>query len=183
MHNLRNSYLTLTSPLVPLQGTVTYPAPAKKDEEEEEKPGDKFEGSLVHGQREGKGKYTWSNGCCYAGEYKNNVRHRQGSLTMPDNSKYEGWCRHQCSHKPTLTNLPSSCMVALLAILHPNLHAIGGWSENKMHGEGSYTYANGDMYTGSFQQGVKHGNGSYYFKVGSNSMSWVPSLVTIHVFS
>ena len=51
-----------------------------------------------------------------------------------------------------------------------------------MHGEGSYTYANGDMYTGSFQQGVKHGSGSYYFKVGSNSMSWVASLQTIHVF-
>lgn len=34
-----------------------------------------------------------------------------------------------------------------------------------MHGEGFYTYANGDMYTGSFQQGIKHGKGSYYFKV------------------
>ena len=63
-------------------------------------------------------------------------------------------------------------MLALLAAFHPYLHAIGGWSENKMHGEGLYTYANGDMYTGSFQQGIKHGKGSYYFKVLSN-MSWV----------
>lgn len=44
---------------------------------------------------------------------------------------------------------------------------IGNWSENKMHGEGFYTYANGDVYNGSFQHGVKHGHGSYYFKVTS----------------
>ena len=47
--------------------------------------------------------------------------------------------------------------------------AIGDWSDNKMHGEGFYTYANGDMYTGSFQHGIKHGKGSYYFKVMSST--------------
>ena len=45
---------------------------------------------------------------------------------------------------------------------------VGDWSENKMHGQGFYTYASGDMYTGCFQQGVKHGQGSYYFKVTSS---------------
>ena len=34
-----------------------------------------------------------------------------------------------------------------------------------MHGQGLYTYATGDMYTGTFEHGVKHGQGSYYFKV------------------
>ena len=34
-----------------------------------------------------------------------------------------------------------------------------------MHGQGLYTYANGDMYTGAFEHGAKHGQGSYYFKV------------------
>lgn len=86
-----------------LQGTLTYPAPAKKDEEQEEKPGDKFEGNLVHGQREGKGKYTWSNGCYYDGVYQNHLRHGSGILTMPDKGRYEGWCSHQRSHKPNLT--------------------------------------------------------------------------------
>ncbi len=34
-----------------------------------------------------------------------------------------------------------------------------------MHGQGLYTYVNGDMYTGAFEHGSKHGQGSYYFKV------------------
>ena len=152
---------------------MTYPAPARKDEEEEEKPGDSFEGNLVHGHREGKGRYTWSNKCYYAGEYKNHMRHGHGTLTMPDKSKYEGQYSHQGSHKPTLTNLLDTCMLALSATLHPYLHAIGDWSENKMHGEGFYTYANGDMYTGSFQQGLKHGKGSYYFKVALSTCLFI----------
>ena len=87
-----------------LQGTLTYPAPTKKDEEEEDKPGDKFEGNLNHGQREGKGKYTWSNGCYYDGEYKNHMRHGNGTLTLPDKGRYEGWCGVQQSFSPSSPN-------------------------------------------------------------------------------
>ena len=45
--------------------------------------------------------------------------------------------------------------------------AAGEWCENKMHGQGMYTYANSDMYTGAFEHGVKNGEGSYYFEVRS----------------
>lgn len=45
-------------------------------------------------------------------------------------------------------------------------HGLAGeWCENKIHGQGFYTYANGDMYTGTFEHGLKNGHGSYYFKV------------------
>lgn len=43
--------------------------------------------------------------------------------------------------------------------------ALGDWSDNKMHGQGVYAYASGDIYTGAFENGVKQGSGSYYFKV------------------
>ncbi len=78
-----------------LQGLLTYPAPAKKEDDEEEKPGDKFAGALSHGQRDGKGKYVWSNGCYYDGQYKDHMRHGPGILTFPDKSRYEGM--HECS--------------------------------------------------------------------------------------
>lgn len=45
--------------------------------------------------------------------------------------------------------------------------AVGEWSENKMHGQGTYVYASGDIYTGSFVEGNKQGSGSYYFKVSA----------------
>ena len=40
-----------------------------------------------------------------------------------------------------------------------------------MHGDGFYVYDNGDMYTGNFEHGAKHGEGSYYFKA-SAGVSW-----------
>ena len=36
-----------------------------------------------------------------------------------------------------------------------------------MHGQGTYVYASGDIYTGSFVEGIKQGSGSYYFKVSA----------------
>ena len=66
------------------------PPPAGEDEEE--KPADTFEGSMVAGKREGKGKYTCSNGAVYDGSYADNKKHGKGKLSMPDKSVYEGWC-------------------------------------------------------------------------------------------
>ena len=192
-----------------LQGTLSYPAPAKKEDDEEEKPGDRFEGSLAHGQREGKGKYVWSSGCYYEGSYKDHMRHGQGVLTFPDKGRYEGQFsqvvpsllavsngataqRHQTLTLATptaghLDMLASKLMLLSLSYPHAEglvqalvksrpLHldmlltlykvmAAGDWSENKMHGQGFYIYANGDMYTGTFDHGIKNGQGSYYFKV------------------
>jgi hypothetical protein len=42
---------------------------------------------LVHASA---GKYTWSNGAVYDGEYVDNMKQGQGIMTFPDKSKYEG---------------------------------------------------------------------------------------------
>lgn len=34
-----------------------------------------------------------------------------------------------------------------------------------MDGQGTYYYASGDIYSGSFREGKKHGSGMYHFKV------------------
>lgn len=40
----------------------------------------------------------------------------------------------------------------------------GEWFENKMHGEGTYTYKkSGDIYSGTFVLDKKHGQGTYEF--------------------
>lgn len=71
------------------QGTMTYPPPPV-EEDEEEKPGDSYTGHMDHGKRQGTGKYTWSNGAVYDGEYVANKKHGQGVMLYPDKSKYEG---------------------------------------------------------------------------------------------
>lgn len=44
-----------------------------------------------------------------------------------------------------------------------------------MHGQGTYVYASGDIYTGAFVEGIKQGNGSYYFKV-----RWPPAVANVY---
>ena len=38
---------------------------------------------------------------------------------------------------------------------------VGEWQNDVYHGQGSLTYANGDTYTGTFRNGVRHGHGIY----------------------
>ncbi len=73
------------------KGVMKYPAPpAGEDEEGEEKPGDVFEGIMVNGKRDGRGKYTWSSGAVFEGVYVEGKKHGKGKLTLPDKSVYEG---------------------------------------------------------------------------------------------
>ena len=48
-----------------------------------------------------------------------------------------------------------------------------------MEGEGSYVYSNGDMYSGSWLAGKKHGKGTYITKVTSSKLvgSWKDGLI------
>ena len=40
-----------------------------------------------------------------------------------------------------------------------------------MHGEGTFTYSNGDVYKGEWVNGLKHGQGSYSFKESNTQVS------------
>lgn len=42
------------------------------------------------------------------------------------------------------------------------MHA-GTWEADKPHGQGTYTYPNGDTYSGAWVGGRKHGAGTYHF--------------------
>lgn len=46
------------------QGVMKYPPPPV-GEDEEELPGDMYEGAMESGVRTGTGRYTWSNGAVY----------------------------------------------------------------------------------------------------------------------
>ena len=99
----------------PQQGTLTYPPPlqpaadpadgAEAAEEPLEVQGAVFTGELVHGVREGHGRYTWPHaaaaegtepglagaiGGCYEGGYAAGARQGTGSMTYPGGGRYEG---------------------------------------------------------------------------------------------
>jgi hypothetical protein len=45
---------------------------------------------MKDGKREGQGKYTWSNGAIFEGQYAENKKNGKGKLMLPDKSVYEG---------------------------------------------------------------------------------------------
>lgn len=78
-------------PLSGVQGKMEYPPPPMGEDDEEEKPGDKFEGTMEHGVRTGKGTYTWGvSGAVYTGDYVNGKKHGKGKMVYPDKGVYEG---------------------------------------------------------------------------------------------
>ena len=47
-----------------------------------------------------------------------------------------------------------------------NGNYVGEWKDNKMHGQGTYTYTNGEKYVGEFKDYKIHGQGTYTFPDG-----------------
>lgn len=47
----------------------------------------------------------------------------------------------------------------------------GSFNSDSMEGQGTYYYANGDIYSGAFKAGKKHGSGQMFFKVGCDHPS------------
>ena len=39
----------------------------------------------------------------------------------------------------------------------------GEWKGDVKHGKGTYFYASGNKYTGEYRNGIKHGYGTFYF--------------------
>ncbi|RTZ82742.1 MAG: membrane-binding protein, partial [SAR324 cluster bacterium] len=43
---------------------------------------------------------------------------------------------------------------------------MGEWRRGKKHGEGVYSFSDGDRYKGNWRDGRKHGQGTYTFSDG-----------------
>ncbi len=104
------------------KGTYTFPN------------GDKYEGNFAYGKRSGQGTYYFHSGAVYTGEWSGGKKHGKGKMTWPDGSYYEG-----------------------------------GYSYNKKSGEGytKITYEDGDKYEGPMYNGRNSGKGTYTYKNGN----------------
>ena len=58
----------------------------------------------------------------------------------------------------------------------------GSWKEDSMHGEGKMIYANGDVYTGSFEDNRRHGEGEMVYKESGNVYKGNSMKTQINVF-
>uniref|UniRef100_A0A673WP56 Alsin Rho guanine nucleotide exchange factor ALS2 n=1 Tax=Salmo trutta TaxID=8032 RepID=A0A673WP56_SALTR len=88
-----------------------------------------YEGRWLAGKPNGRGVVKWLDGRIYTGTFKNGLEDGFGDYVMPSKT------------------------------LNLNDHYQGHWKEGKMHGIGTYKYATGELYDGSFQDNMRHGHG------------------------
>ncbi|KAL6746547.1 radial spoke protein 10 [Haematococcus lacustris] len=156
------------------QGTMKYPAPVP-GEDEEEKPGDTYEGAFQHGKRCGKGKYTWGvSGAVYEGQYLDNKKQGKGRMTYPDKSVYEGdWVAdlHEGTGRFVYGNgdLYHGSFKAgkrhgtgTYHYQHEGCQIVGEWEEGGVT-SGHWVHRDGSMFQGSFKAGLQPHEGVYFF--------------------
>ncbi|XP_076896660.1 phosphatidylinositol 4-phosphate 5-kinase 6-like [Bidens hawaiensis] len=102
----------------------------------------------------GAGKYLWSDGCMYFGEWCKGKVNGKGKFSWPSGATYEGQFKNcYMDGEGTLTG----------SLNHTYK---GCWVMNKKHGKGSMSYANGDHYEGDWRKGLYDGYGTYQWNSG-----------------
>ena len=51
----------------------------------------------------------------------------------------------------------------------PHGQYVGEWKDNKKHGQGTYTWANGRKYVGEWKDNKRHGQGTFTYANGSTA--------------
>lgn len=119
------------------------------------KKGEYYSGCLLGNVPEGSGKYVWSSGCKYEGEWRRGIWHGYGKLHWPSGANYEG-------------EFSGGYMQGTgTYIRRDKLVYKGRWRLNHKHGLGYQTFPNGDVFEGSWIQGSPDGPGKYTWANGN----------------
>lgn len=117
--------------------------------------GESYSGSLLGNVPEGRGKYIWSDGCVYEGDWSRGMRHGSGKLQWASGAVYEGEFSGGYRNG-TGTYVGSD-----------NSTYKGRWRLNLKHGLGYQVYPSGDVFEGSWIQGTAEGPGKYTWANGN----------------
>ncbi|XP_024985471.1 phosphatidylinositol 4-phosphate 5-kinase 9 isoform X2 [Cynara cardunculus var. scolymus] len=146
--------------------------------------GEFYSGSLLGNVPEGSGKYVWSSGCKYEGEWRRGMWHGSGKLHWPSGANYEGEFSGGYM-QGTGTYIRSDKLVYKGRWRLSRKHGLGyqafpngdifegswiqgspdgpgSWSNGVMHGFGAYTWSDGGRYVGTWTWGLKDGKGAFY---------------------
>ncbi|KAG2713446.1 hypothetical protein I3843_04G168500 [Carya illinoinensis] len=117
--------------------------------------GDLYIGTLFGKAPHGTGKYLWSDGCMYEGEWKKGKASGKGKFSWPTGATYEGEFRSgRMEGHGTFIGIDGDTYR-------------GSWVADRKHGFGVKRYANGDVYEGSWKCNLQHGEGRYVWSDGN----------------
>ncbi|KAE9603906.1 hypothetical protein Lal_00002062 [Lupinus albus] len=117
--------------------------------------GDYYMGSFLFNAPHGSGKYLWTDGCMYEGEWKRGKASGKGKFSWPSGATYEGEFK--------LGRIEGFGMF----IGSDGDTYRGCWSFDKKNGYGQKRYVNGDLYEGNWKKNVQDGEGRYVWKNGN----------------
>lgn len=107
----------------------------------------RYAGQYKNGMRHGQGTFTFSNGMKYVGEFRNDKPNGRGTMTTPDGTEITGFFRDGVAHGKAKMNLPDGKKYE------------GDFKNGMPNGRGVLTSPNGTKYEGEMLTGVPHGRG------------------------
>ena len=136
-----------------------------------------YEGDFHNDLYDGKGKYTFSNGEYYIGEWSKGERNGKGKEYYNDNKlrydgdfvngKYEGNGEYYFENEEYYIGQfleGKRHGNGKLFYKDKNIKYEGEFKNDNLDGKGKYYYKNGESYDGQWLNGKKHGKGIYYYK-------------------
>ena len=116
---------------------------------------DHYEGDLVNGVREGRGKMTFASGNTYNGQWKNGMMHGLGEFVFAGTGeRYVG-------------EFVNGAYNGQGKLYYPSGHVYdGSFSRGKRDGTGTLLMPNGDRYEGNWIADKTGGYGKYYYADG-----------------
>ena len=139
--------------------------------------GDRYEGTLVKGQRHGKGVFNWANGQRYSGGWVNDVPEGEASLHFAGGNQYEGRVSKGVPDGLGRMRYPSGDTYSGQFkagvpdgrgsyVMKNGQQMEGDWKNQQISGQGSMVFPSGDTYTGQFALGKPAGEGRYRWSNG-----------------
>ena len=118
---------------------------------------DEYIGEFLDGEKSGQGKLTFNDGVIYEGYFLKNKFNGEGVITWKEKGmEYRG---------KFLNNFIEGNGIMTLG----EEKYEGNFEKNLFHGNGKYTYINGDEYDGEFEYGIRKGKGVYKQNINNNN--------------
>lgn len=144
--------------------------------------GDSYDGTFVEGYRQGKGKYTFKkNGDSYEGHYEENKKSGFGKMTYSSSAGTgeDGEEEEEQKGPPRGGTYLGFYAGGFRGCRKPQPGQEVDSSVPPPK-DGTFSYVNGDVYVGQWEEGKKHGAGTYTFAKDGTKLTgeWVDGKIT-----
>ena len=114
-----------------------------------------YEGQIINGKKEGKGKFIYKNGCIYEGYFKNDKKEGNGIFYYANGDRYKGLFKNGFYQGNGIFYFNNGDRYE------------GEFDKNSYSGNGKYYYHNGDKFEGVWKNDKKNGKGAYIYLNGN----------------